>query len=73
MPKALLLLALWLWIGLGLAGCVSTQGGEAADLLADIAAGEGPSRLKQSTTEPSRSTIAYRRSTGNAVADLYQK
>src|SRR5262249_16649654 len=62
----------FLWSGLGLAGCLSPLGQEAADLLADIAAGDGPSRLKQTTAEPVRSTIRYRRSAGEATADLYR-
>ncbi|HEV8678561.1 MAG TPA: hypothetical protein VGQ90_04230, partial [Stellaceae bacterium] len=54
------------------AGCVSPRGDEAAALLADIAAGDGPSRLKETTPEPLRSTIRYRRGAGSATADLYQ-
>ncbi len=55
-----------------LAGCVGPRGDEAAALLADIAAGEGPSRLKQTTAEPQHSTIAYRRSGRVGAADLYR-
>jgi hypothetical protein len=58
--------------GLSLAGCVSPRGQEAGELLLDIAAGGGPSRLKETTPEPSRLTIRYRRSGSAATADLYQ-
>ena len=40
-------LALLLVVSLCVAGCVSPRGQEARDLLADIAAGDGPSRLKE--------------------------
>lgn len=56
----------------GLAGCVSPRSNEAAALLADIAAGEGPSRLKETTAVPVRATIGYRRSAGPGTADLYR-
>lgn len=55
-----------------LAGCVSPRGHEAAELLADIAAGDGPSRLKERTHAPVRETVRYRRSAGDAAADLYR-
>ncbi len=58
--------------GLCLAGCISPRGQEARELLLDIAAGDGPSRLKDATAEPSRVTIGYRRSAGPATADLYR-
>ena len=54
-----------------LTACLSPRGNEAAELLADIAAGDGPSRLKQTAPEPVRSAIRYRRGSGDAVADLY--
>jgi fermentation-respiration switch protein FrsA (DUF1100 family) len=59
---------------LWLAGCMmSPRGDEAAALLADIAAGDGPSRLKQTTPPPARTTIRYAgRMAGEAIADLYQ-
>ena len=44
-------------ICLCVAGCVSPHGIEAADLLADIAAADGPSRLKAITPEPERSLV----------------
>jgi pimeloyl-ACP methyl ester carboxylesterase len=67
-----LLIVLLCALGLSVAGCVSPRGNEAADLLADIAAVDGPSRLKQTTPEPSRATIRYRRGAGDATADLYR-
>jgi hypothetical protein len=60
-------------ICLCIAGCVSPHGNEAADLLADIAAADGPSRLKAMTPEPEHSLIGYRGlTTGEAIADLYK-
>jgi pimeloyl-ACP methyl ester carboxylesterase len=64
---ALLLAAL-----LSLAACVSPRGEEARELLLDIAAGNGTSRLKETTPTPSRITIRYHRAAGPATADLYQ-
>ena len=64
--------ALLLMISLCVAGCVSPRGQEARDLLADIAAGSGPSRLKETTPEPAPETIIYRRTAGPAKADLYR-
>ena len=56
-----------------LSGCASPRGNEAALLLADIAAGEAPSRLKETAPEPVRSAIRYSgRTAGEAAADLYQ-
>jgi pimeloyl-ACP methyl ester carboxylesterase len=64
--------AFLLAFGLCLAACISPKGEEASELLLDIAAGGGTSRLKDTTPEPSRLTIRYRRSGGAATADLYQ-
>jgi len=55
-----------------LAGCVSPRGEEARQLLLEVAAGDGPSRLKETTPEPSRLTISYRRAAGVAMGDLYR-
>ena len=67
------LVAAFCLVCLWLAGCVSPRGYEAAELLADIASGEGPSRLKETAPEPARSTIRYiGRNAGVATADLYQ-
>jgi pimeloyl-ACP methyl ester carboxylesterase len=57
---------------LGLTGCVSPEGHEAALLLADIAAGAGPSRLKDTTPAPMRTTMRYRGAAGPQIADLYR-
>src|SRR5947207_11260225 len=59
-------------IALCVSACISPRGQEARELLADIAAGTGPSRLKETTPEPARVTIAYRRDAGQASADLYR-
>src|SRR5688572_20773531 len=71
-PYRLLRTLLLVLAGFTLAGCLSPRGDEAAELLADIAAVDGPSRLKQSASEPVRSAIRYRRGAGDAVADLYR-
>ena len=55
-----------------LAGCISPRGEEARELLLDIAAGGGPSRLKETVPPPSRVTIGYRGAGGPATADLYR-
>jgi pimeloyl-ACP methyl ester carboxylesterase len=59
-------------IALCVSACISPRGQEARELLADIAAGGGPSRLKEMAPEPVRATIAYRRAAGQASADLYR-
>ncbi len=64
------LLSAWLLLA---AGCSSPwRSYEAALVLADIAAGDGPSRLKRTTDEPQRTTIRY--PTGNRLGqgDLYR-
>src|SRR5712691_6384161 len=71
-PFAARNLLVLLCAALGLAGCVSPRGQEAADLLSDIAAGDAPSRLKEATPEPVRVTLRYRRAAGDATADLYR-
>ena len=71
-PFAARNLLVLLCAALGLAGCVSPGGQEAADLLSDIAAGDAPSRLKEATPEPVRVTLRYRRAAGDATADLYR-
>jgi hypothetical protein len=45
---------------------------EAALVLADIAAGEGPSLLKRTTPEPERRTIRFSWQTREYLADLYR-
>jgi hypothetical protein len=64
--------AFLLVFGFCLTACVSPRGEEARELLLDITAGGGTSRLKETTPEPSRLTIGYRRTAGPATADLYQ-
>ena len=55
-----------------LGGCLSPRAVEANRVLADIAAGAGPSRLKQTTPAPERRTIAYVVETRRYDADLYR-
>jgi pimeloyl-ACP methyl ester carboxylesterase len=71
-PHSTFATILLIYACLCLAGCLSPRGNEAAELLADIAAGEGASGLKQTTPEPVRQTIRYRRAAGEATADLYR-
>jgi pimeloyl-ACP methyl ester carboxylesterase len=71
LPKPLFF-ALLLAASLCLAGCVSPLGEEARELLLDIAAGGGTSRLKETTPAPSRMAIGYRHAAGPATADLYR-
>jgi pimeloyl-ACP methyl ester carboxylesterase len=60
-------------ICLCISGCMSPHGNEAAALLADIAAADGPSQLRAITPEPARSLIGYRGpNAGDAIADLYE-
>jgi len=66
------LVAVVIGIALCVSACISPRGQEARELLADIAAGGGPSRLKETAPEPVRVTIAYRRAAGPASADLYR-
>ncbi len=52
-------------------GCSPSRAYEAALVLADITAGEEPSRLKDSTPEPQRETIAYTVRAQGYRGDLY--
>ena len=54
-----------------LAGCVSLPDDEAAWALEDLGAGMGDSRLKRSTPEPERRSVAYVEDGRNFQADLY--
>lgn len=57
----------------GLGGCATVERGyEAVLVLADIAAGDGPSRLKSVTPAPSRREISYTVDGRAYLADLYQ-
>lgn len=69
--RAVFTLLILLCVGFGVAGCLSPQSREAEDLLADIAAGNGPSHLKETTPAPTRTTIAYRGAVSTEIADLY--
>ena len=53
------------------AGCVTAESWEAARVLKDIDAGGGPSELKATTPEPSRSTVTYEIDGRASVADIY--
>lgn len=64
------LLSAWLLLA---AGCSSPwRSYEAALVLADIVAGDGPSRLKRTTGEPHRTTIRYPTGSRLGQGDLYR-
>jgi pimeloyl-ACP methyl ester carboxylesterase len=52
--------------------CSPLRGYQAALVLADIAAGDGPSLLKRTTPEPSRMTLRFSWQEREYLADLYQ-
>jgi len=54
-----------------LAGCAPLRYGDALLVLGDLAAGEGPSRLKQVTPEPSRTPVTYTVAGRPRTGDLY--
>ena len=54
-----------------LAGCAPLRSYESALVLADVGAGDAPSRLKQTTAAPIRQTITYRIAGRGHAADLY--
>lgn len=54
-----------------LAGCGGTREYEAALLVADIAAGSSPSRLKSVTEKPSRTEVSLPAAGGSMAGDLY--
>src|SRR5687767_6935065 len=56
---------------LALTGCALSRNYEAALALADVAAGTGPSRLKEITAEPRRSEVMFRQGQRDYSADLY--
>ncbi len=66
-PTLLLLLA-----ALALSACSPQRGLEAWALLEDLAAGAGPSRLKESTSEPRRQAVAYEIAGQGYRGDLYR-
>ena len=59
-------------VATGLAACSPTRGIEAARVLQDIAAGTGPSGLKETTATPRRQTIEYQAGQRRYVGDLYR-
>jgi hypothetical protein len=64
----LLILALALAV---LTGCAPARHWEAALVLADVAAGEAPSRLKAKTAAPARAPVSYTVSGRDRTGDLY--
>ena len=64
------LLVVWLMLAAG--GCRPWRSYEAALVLADIAAGDQPSRLKRTTREPQRIGVRYRTDGRQGQGDLYR-
>ena len=58
-------------VALALVACSPPRALEAFEVLADLAAGAGPSRLKRARPEPRRSPIAYRVEGRERLGDLY--
>lgn len=58
-------------LGIGLVACSPQRTIEAGLVLQDIAAGDGPSRLKDTTPTPRRAPVTYRVSGRDHGADLY--
>lgn len=56
---------------LSLSGCSLSGPGDALLAIGDIGAGSGPSRLKEVTVPPKRSSVSYRSDGGSGRADLY--
>lgn len=56
---------------LNLTGCAPTRHWDAALVLADVAAGEAPSRLKTGTAEPARTAVRYTVAGRERAGDLY--
>ncbi|HSO42082.1 MAG TPA: hypothetical protein VLR47_04440, partial [Rhodospirillales bacterium] len=54
------------------AGCSPQRAIEATRVLDDVAAGEGPSALKEATAAPQRSLVTVPVAGGAIAADLYQ-
>ena len=59
-------------LAIALAACSPQRTIEAGWVLEDIAAGEGPSKLKHSTPQPRRVPVAYRVAGRDRDADLYR-
>ncbi|MBM5813108.1 MAG: alpha/beta hydrolase [Gammaproteobacteria bacterium] len=70
-PLALVALALLLLLAALLAGCAPARHYEAVQVLRDIAAGEGGSRLKRTTPTPLRQAVTYTVDGRERQADLY--
>lgn len=64
------LLVVWLMLAVG--GCHPWRSYEAALVLADIAAGDRPSRLKRTTQAPQRIAVRYRMNGRQGQGDLYR-
>lgn len=68
MPFRLLILAVALAV---LSACAPVRHYDAALVLADVAAGDAPSRLKEKTTPPTRTAMRYSVSGRDHAGDLY--
>ena len=59
-------------LAIALAACSPQRAVEAGWVLDDLAAGDGPSKLKESTPEPRRAPVTYRVAGRDHGGDLYQ-
>lgn len=71
-PRRLALLALTALVALAPGACSPSRAVEAAQVLADTAAGEKPSRLKRVTPEPQRSPVVYLAGERRRAGDMYR-
>ncbi len=60
------------FVVLAVAACSPSRVVESADVLADLGAGAGPSRLKRTTPAPHRSSVIYRAADRSYAGDIYR-
>lgn len=60
------------FVALAVAACSPSRVMESADVLADLGAGAGPSRLKRTTPAPHRSSVNYRVADRSYGGDIYR-
>ena len=71
-PSWLTVLALTALVALAPGACSPSRAIEAADVLADVAAGDGPSRLKRLRPEPKRTPVVYQVAGRRHAGDIYE-
>lgn len=60
------------FVALAVAACSPSRVVESADVLADLGAGAGPSRLKRTTPAPHRSSVIWRVAERSYAGDIYR-